>query len=123
MLFLALVSLFLCECKNYAGKVNVTYVGKFYSLLKTSNCKMGILVAWEGVTRRGTWSDSLGLIKKIALKDDTYIIVIDKNDFDRIIAKETHIFEIIYSKYIAMKNEIDYSNYISKHENEDKFII
>lgn len=58
------VNSFLCECKNYNGKVGVTYIGKFYSLLKVSNSKLGILISWEGVTGRNNWTDAKGLIKK-----------------------------------------------------------
>ena len=112
---------FLCECKNYKGAVNVTYVGKFYSLLKVTNSQLGVLVSWEGVSGRGSWSDSKGLIKKIALRENVYIIVIDKNDLKKIYEKEGNILSIIYDKYIALKNEIGYATYIAPHENEKKF--
>ena len=112
---------FLCECKNYSGKVDVTYVGKFYSLLKVSHMKLGILIAWEGVTGRSAWTDSLGLIKKIALRDEIFIIPLDKKDLGEIRKNTTNIFELIYSKYQAMKCEIDYSQYVSRHENEEGF--
>lgn len=113
---------FLCECKNYGGAVNVTYVGKFYSLLKVTGSSIGILISWEGITGRGSWSDSKGLIKKIALKERIYIIVIDKEDLKEIYNKKNNIFSLIYDKYIALKNEIDYSTYIKRHENEEKFM-
>lgn len=109
---------FLCECKNYNEKVTVTYVGKFCSLLLVTGSNLGVMVSWKGVTSRGSWSDSAGLIKKIALKEDKYIIVIDKNDLKRIYNKEASIFSIIYEKYIALKNEVDYGKYILKHEAE-----
>lgn len=112
---------FLCECKNYKGVVSVTYVGKFYSLLKVTNSQMGVLVSWEGISGRGSWSDSKGLIKKIALKENVYIIVIDKNDLRKIYEEKGNILSIIYDKYIALKNEIDYAAYIEPHENEEKF--
>lgn len=112
---------FLCECKNYGGAVNVTYVGKFFSLLKVTGSSMGILISWEGVTGKGPWSASKGLIKKIALKEDIYIIAIDKEDLREIYDRKNNIFSLIYDKYIALKNEIDYSTYIKRHENEEKF--
>lgn len=117
--FQCLGDAFLCECKNYEGKVDVTYVGKFCYLLRVSDSTVGIMVAWEGVTARGAWSDSKGLIKKNVLKDTKYIIVIEKKDLKRIFEKKTNIFSIIYDKYIALKNEIDYDKYIVKHEAED----
>lgn len=62
---------FLCECKNYSKKIDVTYIGKFYSLLKTSGMKFGVLFSVFGITG-SKWDNGVGLIKKIALKDDIY---------------------------------------------------
>lgn len=109
---------FLCECKNYDGKVNVTYVGKFCYLMNVTNTSLGIMVAWEGITSRSKWSDSSGLIKKYALKENRYVVVLTKNDFERIYKKEANIFSIVNDKYLALKNEIDYDKYILKHEAE-----
>lgn len=109
---------FLCECKNYNAPVNVTYVGKFYSLMVTTNTDLGIMISWDGVTGRGPWNDSKGLIKKIALKDRKYIIVIKKEDLFQIYEKKASIFSIVYDKYIALKNEIDYVKYIQPHPAE-----
>ena len=111
---------FLCECKNYDGKVDVTYVGKFCYLMNVTNTSLGIMVAWDGVTARSKWSDSAGLIKKVALQEHRYIIVLDKKDFSRIYKKEANLFSIINDKYLALKNEIDYEKYILKHNAEDK---
>lgn len=111
---------FLCECKNYDGNVNVTYVGKFCYLMNVTGTKLGIMIAWDGITARGPWSDSRGLIKKFALKEDKYVIVIDKDDLSRIYKKEASIFSIINDKYLALKCEIDFSKYILKHEAESQ---
>lgn len=112
---------FLCECKNYVSKVDVTYVRKFYSLLKVSNAQTGIMIAWEGVTRRGKWDAAAGLIKKIALKDDIYIIVLDKHDLAKIAKDECNIFKLIEDKYNALVMDIDYERFIEHHENESEF--
>lgn len=112
---------FLCECKNYAGKVGVTYVGKFYSLMRYTKTKFGIFVSWNGVTGKdGDWQDAIGLIKKIALGDNNYIIVISKNDLQKIYDNSTTIFALIEDKYRALKNDISYTEFISKHPNEDE---
>lgn len=113
---------FLCECKNYNGSVNVTYVGKFCSLMAVTNVDFGIMVSWDGVSGRGKWSDSKGLIKKVALRESKYIIVIDKDDLKQICDCEKNIFSLIYDKYTALKNEIDYDKYIKKHEAQDCMI-
>lgn len=113
---------FICECKNYSVKVGVTYVGKFYSLLSVTRTKLGIMIAWEGVTGKGKWSDSQGLIKKIALRENVYIIVIDKNDLYRIYNEETNIFALIRDKYMCLKTDIDYGKYIESHPAEQEMI-
>lgn len=111
---------FLCECKNYQKKVGVTYIGKFFSLLSVTNTNLGIMITWDGITGKTSWSDSKGLIKKIALKDNTYILTIDQYDLEKIYKRETNIFSILNNKYIALKNEIDYSKYVDKHEAEEQ---
>lgn len=120
--FSFLEDFFLCECKNYEKKVDVTYVGKFYSLLSVTRSDIGIMIAWDGITGRSSWNDAKGLIKKIALKDNIYILSIDKKDLKKIYNKKSNIFSILRDKYLALKNEIDYSKYIEKHEAEDEML-
>ncbi|EJZ71381.1 restriction endonuclease [Lachnoanaerobaculum sp. OBRC5-5] len=117
--FDGLGSTFLCECKNYEGKVNVTYVGKFFSLMSYTDTKFGILVAWDGVTGKG-WSDGLGLIKKLALAEKRYIIVLTKEDFYDIYQRNKNVFELLRDKYQSLKHDIMYDNYVSKHKAEGK---
>lgn len=112
---------FLCECKNYKKSVDVTYIGKFFSLLHVAHCKIGIMVVWNGIAGRSKWSDASGLIRKIALRDNTCIISIDKNDFKAIYEQKTNIFSMIRDKYLALQNDIDYSAYILHHELEKDF--
>ena len=112
-------AMFLCECKNYKGTVSVTYVGKFYSLMSMTETDLGIMISWDGVSGRGPWNDSLGLIKKIALREKKYIIVIDKDDLKNIYDKKASVFSIVNDKYLALKNEINFEKYISKHNAEE----
>ena len=111
---------FLCECKNYEGKVDVTYIGKFYSLLSCSNTYLGIMIAWNDVTGTG-WSAGRGLIKKIALAEKRYIIVITQKDLYDIYLKKTNLFELIKTKYRALKLDISYEKYITKHKLSDEW--
>lgn len=111
---------FLCECKNYAEKVGVTYIGKFASLLESARSSLGIMVSWEGITG-SNWNDGVGLIKKLALSKRCNIIVIDKEDFARIHRKEVNIFKIVNDKFIALQNDIDFQQFILKHEAEGEF--
>ena len=111
---------FLCECKNYDGKVSVTYVGKFSSLLSCSDTKMGILIAWHGVTGSG-WSAGSGLIKKIALAEKRYILVITQEDLYRIYKGETNIFSLLKTKYRSLKQDISYEKIITAHALSEKW--
>lgn len=112
---------FLCECKNYVKSVDVTYIGKFYSLMKASDVKFGIIFSKNGISGRNIWVDGKGLVRKIALRERVYIIDITWQDFEKIYNKETNIMRIMNDKYTAMKNDISYSEYISKHEMEEEF--
>lgn len=110
----------LCECKNYTGKVGVTHIGKFLSLLICSDTRLGVLVAWKGVSGKG-WSDGNGLIKKIALAEKRYIIVITQKDLWDIYQKKTNLFELLKCKYQALKHDISYEDCIKEHELEEKW--
>lgn len=110
---------FLCECKNYKGPVDVTYVGKFGHLMTISNVDFGIMVSWKGISGKTKWDAAKGLIKKFALHENKYIVVIDKDDIFEICEKKKSIFSLIYDKYMALKLEIDYSTYLKKHGAED----
>ena len=109
---------FICECKNYDGKVNVTYVGKFCSLLAVTETRLGIMISWDGITGRGKWDSSQGLLKKVALKQKIYVIALDKRDLKSIRDQRTNIFALIHEKYLALKDDIDYNQYIQTHEAE-----
>lgn len=114
---------FICECKNYDGRVGVTFVGKFCSLLDVTDTPLGVMVAWDGITGQGKWDASKGLVKKVALKQKKYVVVLDKDDLRSIRDKKTNIFSLIHEKYIALKNDIDYAKYIQSHEAEAKLKI
>ena len=111
---------FICECKNYSSAVSVTYVGKFFSLLRLARVQLGIMIAWEGVTGRNRWSDAEGLIRKIALSEHIFIVTVDQNDLQRIFEQQTNIFSLINDKYHALQHDIDYSKYIQRHPAEDE---
>lgn len=109
---------FLCECKNYAGAVNVTYVGKFCSLMLVTNIDFGVMISWKGVTGRSKWNDSQGLIKKFALSAKKYIVVLEKRDLKQICDRKQNLFSLLHDKYLALKTDINYEKYIAVHEAE-----
>lgn len=110
--------LFLGECKNYNKSVDVTYVGKFCSLLLTSQIKLGILFSYHGISGKG-WSDASGLVKKFYLHkeraEDRYCIIdFSKDDFIAI-DKGGNFLQIIENKLMALRFDTDYTQYLSNH--------
>lgn len=113
--------LVLCECKNYNKPVDVTYIGKFASLLCVTKATIGIMVSWEGITGP-KWQNGCGLIKKIALSEKREIIVIDKDDLKEIRNGNSNLLNIVHKKHMALITDIDYQKYIQKHEAEEGLI-
>lgn len=57
---------FLGECKNYDSSIGVTWVGKFYGLLKSCDCNFGIIFSFEDLTGEfDKWRDAEGLIRTL----------------------------------------------------------
>ncbi|MEI4801291.1 acetylglutamate semialdehyde dehydrogenase [Bacillus sp. FJAT-51639] len=109
---------FLSECKNYDGKIGVTWPGKFYSLLSVQSCKLGILFSYKGLTGTG-WNDAVGLTKKLFLtreriEDKIYIIEFNIQDFDDI-ANGLSFLEILEAKINALKTDTNFSHFITNH--------
>lgn len=96
---------FLIECKNYSKKIGVTYIGKFYSVIKLSNHNLGLFISTNGITgynnNKLTWSNGAGLIKKITLKhsesaNPIYIIPLDlKQIADSMVKSKGNILKTI----------------------------
>lgn len=111
----------ICECKNYKTPVDVTWIGKFYSLLSISNLKLGIIFSYEGVTGQAEndWTNAWGLIRKIYLKDRIAIISISKLELKRIVEGESFC-EIVEEKYIQLQTMTSIDNTKRYHPSEKK---
>lgn len=109
----------LLECKNYNKKIDVTWIGKFYSLLRTSKTKLGVIFSYNGFTGED-WKDGTGLAKKIFLTDNTLVLDFSLEDFQEI-SNGTSILKIIKTKIQCLKNDTLIHNYISKHPLEGNF--
>ena len=113
--------LFLGECKNYNKSVDVTYVGKFCSLLLTNQIKFGLLFSYHGISG-SRWSNASGLIKKFYLhkeKDEDRYCIIDfsRDDFIAVDNGENFL-QIVENKLMALRFDTDYARYLSKHPAE-----
>ena len=113
--------LFLGECKNYKKSIDVTYVGKFCSLLLTNQIKLGLLFSYHGISGSG-WSEASGLVKKFYLHkemdEDRYCIIdFSKDDFIAVDNGENFL-QIIEDKLMALRFDTSYKQYLSKHPAE-----
>ena len=61
---------------------------------------------------------NLIIIKKFALSAKKYIIVLEKNDIEKIYTRKKNLFSLIHDKYLALKDDIDYQKYIATHDAE-----
>ncbi|MEN8433980.1 hypothetical protein NX821_001151 [Clostridium septicum] len=109
----------ICECKNYQSTIDVTWIGKFYSLLSISNINMGIIFSYEGVTGQAEndWANAWGLIRKIYLKDGIAIISISRTELDRIVAGE-NFCDILEEKFIELQTMTTIENEKRYHSSE-----
>ena len=106
------LTLFL-ECKNYPHKnVDVTYIGKFYSLLSTSNKEFGIIVSPNGLTG-SSWSDGHGFCKKIAIKHNVKMLSLTYQDLLNL--NEKSLFTILKEKIIELEENFEIDKYIDKY--------
>ncbi|MDK3750828.1 hypothetical protein O0B34_04130, partial [Staphylococcus pseudintermedius] len=96
---------FIVECKQYHQKVKVTWVNKFYSLLRFGNYKLGIIFSVEPLTGKNDWDSSKGVCSKVALKDNIYIINLHLEDMKNIVDGYNFI-DIIDEKYTKLKDNI-----------------
>lgn len=112
---------FLSECKNYNKKVDVTWVGKFYSLVKYTKNNLGIIFSYKGLSG-DKWHNAVGLTKKIFLleTDERYIIDFNYNDF-KILSEGKSFIELISEKIFNLKNDTSIQSFIAEHPNQKLF--
>lgn len=104
------------ECKNYNKRIDVTWVGKFFSLLNTSQRKLGIFISPHGLTG-SDWKDGNGLTRKIALKNEIYILSITLEELLEL--KDKSLLMIIREKLMLLEEDIKIE--FSKHDLEDDY--
>ncbi|MBP2257496.1 acetylglutamate semialdehyde dehydrogenase [Virgibacillus alimentarius] len=113
---------FLSECKNYQGKIGVTWIGKLYSLIESTNSQIGLIFSYHGITGDG-WKDATGLVKKLYLRREdinkkVYILDFNIKDFNSILDGHS-ILELIDAKVKSLKFDTDLSRFIEKHPAEE----
>ncbi|KGN01214.1 hypothetical protein IRP63_05520 [Clostridium botulinum] len=124
-LFVEFENYMICECKNYNKKIPATWVGKFFTLLKTcGECPIGIIFSYKGLSGNArSWTDAHGLTKilhSISHKK-YYIIDFNYDDFKKI-AKGYNFFEILKEKKLSLSIGADVSKYILPHKNQNDLL-
>ncbi|QUL57589.1 acetylglutamate semialdehyde dehydrogenase [Paenibacillus tritici] len=109
--------IFLSECKNYNKKIDVTWVGKFYTLLESNKSRIGILFSYHGLTG-ANWNDATGLTRKLfllkeKLEERSYIIDINYKDFEKIKEGES-LLEIIEAKMKGLRFQTNFEKFLEK---------
>lgn len=122
-------NIFLGECKNYESNLNVTYVGKFYSLMTVTDISFGIIFTQKGLTGESeSYRDANGLIKVLRMVEKSknrgkefYILSFNLEDYEKLL-QGTTFFELVKAKKLEMQLASDYHNFLkeNQHEAENK---
>ncbi len=116
------------ECKNYSDPLNVTYVGKFYSLLISTGVNFGIIFTKMGLTGKpNEFHDAYGLIKVLRIIEkyqnqrDLRILWFDRNDY-KLMAEGVSFYKLIETKKISLDLSTRYEELLKQysHDNSDE---
>lgn len=112
------------ECKNYKSNLNVTYVGKFYSLLVSTDVSFGIIFTQKGLTGgENEYHDAQGLVKVLRIIEkykndrDLTIITFTLDDYEKL-KNGYSFFELIKSKKMALHLSANYDNFLKEYHHD-----
>ncbi len=113
------------ECKNYHSALNVTYVGKFYSLLVSTDVTFGIIFTQKGLTgNENEFRDANGLTKVLRIIEkyqnnrDMIILTFTLEDYDRIANGES-FYDLIKAKKMALRLASEYDNFLKDYQHDN----
>ena len=112
------------ECKNYKSTLGVTYVGKFYSLLVSTDVSFGIIFTQKGLSgNENEYHDSYGLTKVLRIVEkyqnhrNLTILTFTLDDYEKM-EKGISFFELVKSKKLALQLSSDYDYFIREYHHE-----
>lgn len=112
------------ECKNYESTLGVTYVGKFYSLLVSTDVPFGIIFTQKGLSgNESEYHDSYGLTKVLRIIEkyqnnrNLTILTFTLDDYEKL-EKGISFYELVKSKKLALQLSSDYDNFIREYHHE-----
>ncbi|MCB2212881.1 hypothetical protein KQI52_12285 [bacterium] len=101
--------LLICQCKNTKDRTGIKDVNHFAYYLQSSRVSLGLLVSINGITGEdGTKIEeeyALRIITHLAQRTNTYIILIDEDDLEKI-AQGLSILIIINEKYLKIRLDL-----------------
>jgi len=116
--------IFIGECKNYNSTLNVTNVGKFYSLLVSTDVSFGIIFTQKGLTgNENEYHDAYGLIKVLRIIEkyknnrDFTIISFTLDDYEKI-KEGVSFFELVKSKKMALQLSTNYEEFLKEYHHD-----
>lgn len=112
------------ECKNYNSTLGVTYVGKFYSLLMSTDISFGIIFTQKGLTgQEDEFRDAYGLVKVLCIiekyrnKRDLVILTFTLEDYEKI-AEGQSFFELIKAKKLELRLASDFERFLNDYQHD-----
>ena len=86
--------------------------------MNVSNTNNGIFISKKGLTGNpDSWSDSKGLVKKIALKNNCFILDFDLSELKNL--KGKHLNKMLSDKLNCLKLDVSFEKFIKPHELEN----
>jgi len=118
----------IAECKNYNKRIEVTFVGKFYSLLSSyKDVRVGIFFSNKPISGHGEkyWKHASALVNKINIREEKILLDINFDYIETKMKSESSsigIIKLISDRHKEIQLDITSSVYknIIAHENQDK---
>ena len=105
--------------------MDVTYVGKFYSLLVSTDVPFGIIFTQKGLTgNENEFHDAYGLTKVLRIIEkyqnskEMFILTFTLEDYDQI-ADGKSFFDLIKAKKIALRLSSEYNSFLKDYQHDN----
>lgn len=108
----------LVECKNHKEPIDVTLLGKFYSLMRYKKVKFGFMISNKEITGKHPWDAAVGLTKKLYLRDDTMIINITIQIIKELLETNGNIINTIKNQVNEIVYHTRFDDFITNHPAE-----
>ena len=108
----------------------MTYLNKFHSVLDTVSSRLGIFIAYNGITgKTNGWTGAYGLINKLHLMTKLVperrisIVCLSIDDFEKLRDPDASFIDILKEKYVQLTTQTCFAITRSLEATEEKEII